>query len=172
MTFSLNFAMAERMAQHLHCHNNFDSLFIPLRVVAAEIFTQREIILKKGVLGDALRATQTVPFFYNPIRVDGKYLFDGACTTISGRCCAEKFKPDVISAATYRARSMTSIQRRGRQTYIEVAPLFTARQIQSGRHSFHGRLLSAESQSVHHIRFRSCSRADRQRLRADDTNDA
>lgn len=58
-------------------HNNFDSLFIPLRVVAANIFTQNEVILSKGVLSDALRATQTVPFFYTPIRVDGKYLFDG-----------------------------------------------------------------------------------------------
>ena len=75
---SLNFAMAEKMAQpSAIAHENFDSLFIPLRLVAAEIFTQREAILKKGSLGDALRATLTVPFFYNPIRVDGQYLFDG-----------------------------------------------------------------------------------------------
>src|SRR5882672_9632140 len=75
---SLNFAVAERMAQpSAIAKNNFDSLFVPLRVVASDIFTQTEVILKKGVLADALRATQTVPFFFDPIRVDGKYLFDG-----------------------------------------------------------------------------------------------
>lgn len=75
---SLNFALAEKMAQaSAISQNNFDSLFIPLRVVAADIFTQNEIVLSKGSLSDALRATQTVPFFYNPIRVEGKYLFDG-----------------------------------------------------------------------------------------------
>jgi NTE family protein len=95
---SLNFAMAERMAQpSAIAHGNFDSLFIPLRVVAAEIFTQREVILKKGALGDALRATQTVPFFYNPIRVDGKYLFDGGVYNNFPIDVAQKeFKPDVI----------------------------------------------------------------------------
>src|SRR5258708_33484598 len=75
---SLNFALAEKLAQpSAIAKNNFDSLFIPLRVIASDIFTQTEVILKNAPLGDALRATQTVPFFYNPIRVDGKYLFDG-----------------------------------------------------------------------------------------------
>lgn len=75
---SLNFALAEMFAQASYISkNNFDSLFVPLRVVAADIFTQTDVVLKKGVLSDALRATQTVPFFYHPIKVDGKYLFDG-----------------------------------------------------------------------------------------------
>jgi NTE family protein len=75
---SLNFALTERTAQaSAIAGNNFDHLFIPLRVVAADIFTQTEVILSKGSMSDALRATQTVPFFYTPIRVDGKYLFDG-----------------------------------------------------------------------------------------------
>src|SRR5882762_8446763 len=95
---SLNFALAERMAQpSAIAHGNFDSLFVPLRVVAAEIFTQHEVVLKAGVLGDALRATQTVPFFYNPIRVDGKYLFDGGVYNNFPVDVAQKeFKPDVI----------------------------------------------------------------------------
>jgi NTE family protein len=61
---SLNFALAENVAlASAVSKNNFDSLFIPLRVVAADIFTQNEVILAKGSLSDALRATQTVPFF-------------------------------------------------------------------------------------------------------------
>jgi NTE family protein len=95
---SLNFALAEKMAQaSLISKNNFDSLLIPLRVIAADIFTQNEVILAKGSLSDALRATQTVPFFYHPIRVDGKYLFDGGVYNNFPVDVAQKhFEPDVI----------------------------------------------------------------------------
>jgi NTE family protein len=65
--------------------------------VAADIFTQNEVILSKGSLSDALRATQTVPFFYNPIRVDGKYLFDGGVYNNFPIDIAQRdFNPDVI----------------------------------------------------------------------------
>ena len=95
---SLNFALAEKLAQpSAIAKNNFDSLFVPLRVVAADIFTQTEVVLKKAALGEALRATQTVPFFYNPIRIEGKYLFDGGVYNNFPVDVAQKeFKPDVI----------------------------------------------------------------------------
>ena len=95
---ALNFALAEKMAQpSAIARGNFDSLFVPLRVMASEIFTQREVILRKGSLGDALRATQTVPFFYTPIRIDGQYLFDGGVYNNFPVDVAEtEFRPDVI----------------------------------------------------------------------------
>lgn len=95
---SLNFAIAERTAQaSVISRNNFDSLFVPLRVVTADIFTQREVVLSKGSLSDAMRATQTVPFFYNPIRVDGKYLFDGGVyNNFPVDVAQQDFNPDVI----------------------------------------------------------------------------
>ncbi|HEX6222904.1 MAG TPA: patatin-like phospholipase family protein, partial [Chryseolinea sp.] len=95
---SLNFALTEKMAQaSAISKNNFDSLFVPLRVVAADIFTQREVVISKGLLSDALRATQTVPFFYNPVRVDGKYLFDGGVyNNFPVDIAVREFKPDVV----------------------------------------------------------------------------
>lgn len=95
---SLNFALAEMFSQAAAISkNNFDSLFVPLRVVAADIFTQNQVVLSKGILSDAIRATQTVPFFYNPIRVDGKYLFDGGVYNNFPVDVAQKeFAPDVI----------------------------------------------------------------------------
>jgi NTE family protein len=95
---SLNFALAEVMAQpSAIARGNFDSLFIPLRVVAADIFTQTEVVLKSGSLSDALRATQTVPFFYKPIKVDNKYLFDGGVyNNFPVDVIQNDFNPDVI----------------------------------------------------------------------------
>lgn len=95
---SLNFALAEKMAQpSAIAKNNFDSLFVPLRIMASDIFTQRQVIIKQGQLADALRATQTVPFFYNPIRIEGKYLFDGGVYNNFPVDVAQKeFNPGVI----------------------------------------------------------------------------
>jgi NTE family protein len=106
---SLNFALAERLAQpSAIAKNNFDSLFVPLRILAADIFTQSQVVLKKGVLSDALRATHTVPFFYNPIKVEGKYLFDGGVyNNFPVDVAQTEFHPDVIigsnvSSKTYK----------------------------------------------------------------------
>ncbi len=95
---SLNFALSEQMAQaSAISRNNFDSLFVPLRVVTADIFTQSQVVLSKGSLSEALRATQSVPFFYAPIRVDGKYLFDGGVYNNFPVDVAQKdFNPEVI----------------------------------------------------------------------------
>ncbi len=94
---ALNFAMAEKMAQaSAISKGNFDSLFIPLRVVAAEVFTQTEVVLRDGSLSDGLRATQTVPFFYEPIRVNGQYLFDGGVyNNFPVSVMKKDFNPDV-----------------------------------------------------------------------------
>ncbi len=95
---SLNFALAEKFALPSSVSkNNFDSLMVPLRVVAADVFTQNEVVLSNGVLSDALRATQTVPFFYNPIKVENKYLFDGGVyNNFPVDVMQENFNPDII----------------------------------------------------------------------------
>ncbi|MFN8340746.1 MAG: patatin-like phospholipase family protein [Cyclobacteriaceae bacterium] len=95
---SLNFAFAERMAQPTSiCRGNFDSLMVPLRVVAADIFTQSKVILRRGSLSDAIRATHTVPFFYNPVKVDGKYLFDGGIyDNFPVDVMQTEFQPDIV----------------------------------------------------------------------------
>lgn len=95
---SLNFALTEKMAvASAISRNNFDSLFVPLRVMAADVFSQSQVILKRGSLSDALRATQTVPFFYTPIRIDDKYLFDGGVyNNFPVDVAQQEFNPDVL----------------------------------------------------------------------------
>ena len=103
---SLNFALTEKVAQaSAIARNNFDSLYIPLRVVAADVFTQQEVILSEGSLSSAMRATQTVPFFYTPVRVDGKYLFDGGVyNNFPVDVALREFNPDVILGVNVSTR--------------------------------------------------------------------
>ena len=56
---------------------NFDSLFIPFRCVATDIDSSKLVILGKGDLAKAVRASFTFPFFIRPIKVNKKLLFDG-----------------------------------------------------------------------------------------------
>lgn len=95
---ALNFAIAEKLAQSSSgSKNNFDSLFVPIRIMASDIFTQTQVELANGSLSDALRATQTAPFFYTPIKIEGKYLFDGGIYNNFPVDVMQKiFKPDVV----------------------------------------------------------------------------
>lgn len=98
---SLNFALASRLAQATKISDhNFDSLFVPFRTTGSEIFTQEKVVFDQGILSDALRVTMTVPLFYRPIKVGGKYMFDGGIYNNLPLDVAEQaFQPDIIIAA-------------------------------------------------------------------------
>ncbi|WP_161627777.1 patatin-like phospholipase family protein [Eisenibacter elegans] len=107
--YTLNFALAELLAQASAATDcSFDSLMIPFRCMAADVFTQEEIVLAHGILADALRATMSVPLFFNPIRVQGRYLFDGG---IYDNFPVEKakqiFSPDVVIGVNVSTKNFT-----------------------------------------------------------------
>ena len=59
------------------CQNNFDNLFVPFRAVASDVFNKNSIVLSKGMLGDAVRASMSFPFVFRPIRIDSIIAYDG-----------------------------------------------------------------------------------------------
>ena len=56
---------------------NFSGLKIPLRVIAAELLTGREVIMQTGALLPALQASMAVPGVFPPVEVEGHSLVDG-----------------------------------------------------------------------------------------------
>lgn len=52
------------------CKENFDSLFIPFRCIASDVYNKRAMILKDGDLGDAVRASMSFPAMFKPIEID------------------------------------------------------------------------------------------------------
>ena len=76
---------------------NFDSLFIPFRCVAADVKDKKEVIFKSGSLNEAIRASCTYPFYIPPRRVDGKLLYDGGIyNNFPMDVMYRDFHPDVI----------------------------------------------------------------------------
>lgn len=94
----LNFALLELTAQaSINSNWNFDSLMIPYRCMIADVFSQQQIAVKNGSLGEAMRATMTVPYVFRPIKINGRYVFDGGLyNNFPVDVMRADFNPDVI----------------------------------------------------------------------------
>ena len=78
-------------------NNNFDSLFIPFRCIASDIVENKALILKTGQVAQAIRASATFPFYFRPIRINDKLLFDGGMyNNFPVDVMEDEFAPDFI----------------------------------------------------------------------------
>lgn len=59
---------------------DFDHLPIPFRAVATDIVTGEKVVLSRGRLSDAIRASMTIPAVIEPMELDGRLLVDGGLT--------------------------------------------------------------------------------------------
>jgi NTE family protein len=57
---------------------DIETLATRVGAVATEIGTGHEIWLSRGRLVDAMRASYALPGIFRPVRIDGRWLFDGA----------------------------------------------------------------------------------------------
>ncbi len=76
---------------------NFDSLMVPFRCVAADVRNNIPFIMRSGDVGSAIRASMTFPFYFKPIRIDGRLLFDGGMyNNFPSDVVMDDFYPDII----------------------------------------------------------------------------
>ncbi|NLG16726.1 MAG: BamA/TamA family outer membrane protein [Fibrobacter sp.] len=59
----------------------FDSLSIPLRIVATDLLSGQRIVFSRGNLVSAVRASCSVPLAFSPVDFDSMLLVDGGLTT-------------------------------------------------------------------------------------------
>jgi len=103
----LNFAFLELFSQaSAVSKDNFDHLFIPYRCMVADVLSQKSITVSKGSLAEAVRATMTVPIIYRPIKLDGKYVFDGGLyNNFPADVMEREFKPDFVIGANVSSKT-------------------------------------------------------------------
>ncbi|MBN1819591.1 MAG: patatin-like phospholipase family protein [Prolixibacteraceae bacterium] len=94
----MDFAFMQLLATtNAVCNFNFDSLMVPFRCIASDVNENRAVELGSGDLGDAVRASMTVPFYFKPISINGTVLFDGGIyNNFPTDVMKEVFKPDFI----------------------------------------------------------------------------
>ncbi len=86
--------------------NNFDSLFVPFRCLASDIVSKENVVFEKGKLNEVVRASMTYPFYFQPLRIDGRLLFDGGLyNNFPADILYQEFSPDYIigSNVSYNA---------------------------------------------------------------------
>jgi NTE family protein len=96
--WQMDFAFMELTAASTAVANgDFDQLMVPFRCVATEVHHNLPVVLSKGDLGEAIRASMTIPFVFKPIQIDGKLLFDGGIVNnFPQDVMMEAFHPDII----------------------------------------------------------------------------
>ena len=94
----MDFAFMELLAAtNAACKNDFDSLMVPFFCVATDVHTNRPVVLRKGDLGEAIRASMTFPLYFKAIQIEGKLLFDGGIVNNFPQDLMEElYNPDFI----------------------------------------------------------------------------
>lgn len=60
-----------------YAHSDFSQLPIPFLCVASDVVSGEAVVLKKGNLSQAIRASMAIPTVFTPVDIDGKLLIDG-----------------------------------------------------------------------------------------------
>lgn len=94
----LEYLLLESFSQPAAAANyDFDSLMIPFRCLASDIEMKKEVVFRSGSLSQAVRATTTYPFYFSPITIDGKLLYDGGLyNNFPSDIMYDDFFPDII----------------------------------------------------------------------------
>jgi len=71
------FNIFSQLTEHVHEVDDFSELSIPFFCIATNLETGEEVILDKGFLPEAIRASGSLPGLLTPVKVDGKVLVDG-----------------------------------------------------------------------------------------------
>jgi len=86
---------------------DFDRLPIPFRAVAADIETGEAVVLARGSLSRAMRASMSVPGAIAPVEIDGRLLVDGGIANNLPIDEARKLCGDVIIAVNISTPALT-----------------------------------------------------------------
>ncbi len=85
-------------APQFRAHEKFDSLPIPLRIVATDILSGRGVTFADGNIAEAVRASCGVPLAFSPVSKDSMLLMDGGLADNIPVDIAAEERPGVILA--------------------------------------------------------------------------
>lgn len=86
------------------CNGDFNRLFVPFRCIASDVYNKKPLIMRRGDLGDAVRASMSFPFVFKPIEIDSVLAYDGGIyNNFPTDIMREDFKPEVIIGSVVAA---------------------------------------------------------------------
>ncbi len=96
-----------------HPDPTFDGLKVPLRITSTDLLSGKRIVVDRGSLAEAMRASVTVPLLYSPLERDSMFLVDGGLVSNIPADIARSLGCDVIivvnsTSSLRRADQMTA----------------------------------------------------------------
>ena len=86
------------------CSGDFNRLFVPFRCIASDVYNKKPLIMRRGDLGDAVRASMSFPFVFKPIEIDSVLAYDGGIyNNFPTDIMRGDFKPEVIIGSVVAA---------------------------------------------------------------------
>jgi NTE family protein len=90
--------LLERIAAPYDGIATFDDLPTPFRAVAMDLLTSTQVILDRGSLATAMRATMSLPLIFPPVDLDGRVLVDGGTMNNVPADVVRRMGADVVIA--------------------------------------------------------------------------
>ena len=119
----------QRLCERLELHlgdRNIEDLNTRFTAVATEVGTGHEHWLSRGRLVDAVRASYALPGVFKPVKINGRWLFDGAlvnpipvsvCRALGARyVIAVNLNFDILGRGSVISTPEALLRRRGRST--------------------------------------------------------
>ncbi len=76
--YQMDFAFMQIMGRGEAAANyNFDSLMVPFRCAASDIYAKKSVIFKNGHLSNAVRSSMAIPLYFKPVKYEKGLLYDG-----------------------------------------------------------------------------------------------
>lgn len=94
----MDFAFMElTAATSAACNYDFNQLMVPFFCIASDVNNSQPVVLQSGDLGNAIRASMTVPLYFKPIEINGNLMFDGGIlNNFPTNFMKDIYKPDII----------------------------------------------------------------------------
>ncbi len=96
--------LCHRLFGKADAFSKFDDLPIPFRAVAADLATGETVVIDKGSLALAARASMSVPGFFTPVEIDGRMLVDGGVTNNFPVDVAFDMGADLLVAVQFKTK--------------------------------------------------------------------
>ncbi len=88
----------EKHIQELLQTTNFDALQIPFAAVATDLQTANSVVFKSGDLIKTIRASSSIPGFFQPLQYENKILGDGGLSNPVPHDVVKKMGADIVIA--------------------------------------------------------------------------
>jgi NTE family protein len=97
-SYQMDFAFEEIMGRAAAAARyDFDSLMVPFRCAASDVYKKKSVIFRNGHLSSAVRSSMAIPLYFKPMIYHGSLLFDGGIYNNCPIDVMEKdFNPDII----------------------------------------------------------------------------